>query len=434
MQEDVEEESPLSRAERSFFGPLAYNIAVLAMNAGYVVAFLAAAYLLYGLFSGNLAQFHTLNHEDQLRVLANIGAATKTLTYSLGIASLATAYVLWGEDFVGYAMLVVALLVGIGIPQGFTMLGGDKDSGQATALSLRAFAAAMMAPLVISGVLVARDIVLRLVNGVRNRPVRVEKMTYGRGAKEESRPIRTSLFAKCWEGPYCREFIRTSCPIFISRKACWREKRGCYCEEDIVSAAAAKVNGIHLDMAPDPKMNFANSPTPASAPTHTVAFDPLAPGSTQMQSIGGGSMGTMGSMGSLESGIGAGVGGGYSLTPTPPRKIELSPGQKRERCRNCVIYNEHQREKYKLLMPVALLGTIVVCGILSTHLRELIGTGLSTVDKVLNRASFLPGSESTVHFAQPPASVEWLLLAALTLMLVSKVLQLLEWAVFKIKV
>ena len=38
-----------------------------------------------------------------------------------------------------------------------------------------------------------------------------------------------------------------------------------------------------------------------------------------------------------------------------PRK-DLSPEAKRERCRNCIIYNEHQRQKHKALTAVALIA------------------------------------------------------------------------------
>lgn len=427
MQEAAaEDESPLSRSERSLFGPIVYNAAVFAMNGGFLVAFLAAAYLLYGLFSGASADFNTLTHADRLRVLGNIGAASHLLTYSFGVAALATAYVLWGEDFVGYGILIAALVVGLGIPQIYGMLSGDKAPTAATREALRAFPSGMLFPLVIGAVLVAIDIVQRLSNSVRNRPLKTEKMTYGRGAAAESRPVRTSLLAKCWEGPYCREFIRVHCPIFIARKACWREKRGCYCEEDIVSAAAAKVTGIVLDMAPDPKMNFANAPAPITpaAAKHTVAYDPLASG-TPMQSIGGGGMGQLDS----------GLAGALNIAPTPPRKIELTAAQKRERCRNCVIYNEHQREKYKLLMPATILGAIALCAVISAHLRALIGWALAMVDALLGRISFTGnGAPAPMQFSHPSETVEWLLVAAITLMVVSKALQFLEWAVFKAKV
>ncbi|MES2465368.1 MAG: hypothetical protein V4671_32780, partial [Armatimonadota bacterium] len=410
-----EEESILSRAERSILGPLTYNIAVLAMNLGFAFALLATAYLIYGLFSGQLANFATLPQPDRARILHNISLASQMLAGGLGIGSIAAAFVLWGEDFVGYAMVLGSLLIGLGIPQAYTLIGGDRESSKATAQTLSAFPSAMLAPLVIGGILVARDVAYRLIRGFQSKPIKHEKMTYGSGAATETRPMRTSLFAKCWEGPYCREFIRVHCPIYQKRQVCWREKRGCYCEEDIVSGAAARVNGISLDMAPDPKLNFANPPSPV-----VVAHDPLASPTIQLGGIGG-------AHGS--SGMGSGLGGGLTLggqSPIP-RKVTLTMAQKKERCRNCVIYNEHQREKYKILMPVVLAATVVLCAVFANPLRANIGKMLSSVDGLLGQISFNSGGSNAVtNMWQPSAGVEWVLIGALALMLVSKVLQVME--------
>ena len=418
-----EEESFLSRAERSVLGPLAYNICVLAMNIGFGVALLAVAYLLFGLFSGHLADYATFTLADKHRIDANIHLASQALTAGLAIGSIAGAYVLWGEDFVGYGLVVGSLLIGIGIPQLYTLIGGDKATSRGAALTLGAFPKAMIAPLVVGGLLVVRDVAYRLIRSFQQKPVKVEKMTYGTGAATESRPVRTSLFAKCWEGPYCREFIRVHCPIYQKRQACWRQKRGCYCEEDIVSGAAAKVSGISLDMAPDPKLNFANPPAPV-----VIVHDPLSSPGMRLADIGG-------------SGGGSGAGlGGFNLSGQPmqsavPRKIVLSMAQKKERCRNCVIYNEHQREKYKIFLPVVILGSIVLCAVFAVPLQHNIGTMLSSVDRLLGQISFNSGADrSATKFWQPSAGAEWVLLGALALMLVSKALQILEWAIFRLKI
>ena len=423
-----EEESFLSRSERSVLGPLAYNVCVLAMNIGFGVALLAVAYLLFGLFSGHLADYATFTPTDRHRIDVNINLASQALTGGLAIGSIAGAYVLWGEDFVGYGLVIGSLLIGIGIPQLHTLIGGDKAASKAAALTLGAFPRAMIAPLVVGGLLVARDVIYRLARGFQQRPIKAEKMAYGTGASTESRPVRTSLFAKCWEGPYCREFIRVHCPIYQKRQACWRQKRGCYCEEDIVSGAAAKVTGISLDMAPDPRQNFANPPTPV-----VIVHDPLASPGVQLGGIGGGGIGS----GGLRSG--AGLGGfnlsGQSLQSAVPRKIVLSLAQKRERCRNCVIYNEHQREKYKIFLPVVIISAIVLCAVFAVPLQHNIGTILSSVDRLLSQISFNSGADrSATKFWQPSAGAEWVLLGALALMLISKALQVLEWAIFKIKI
>jgi hypothetical protein len=201
--------------------------------------------------------------------------------------------------------------------------------------------------------------------------------------------VRMSLLAKCWEGPYCRDFIRPHCPIFIARKACWREKRGCYCEEDIVSAAASKINGVILDMAPDPKYNFAN-----------VARQV-----------------------------------GTSAADNPYRKPELSMAQKIQRCKYCVIYNEHEREKYTLLVPVVMVGSVLLCLLFTNVIRGGIGSVLTFTQGIVDRFSFGQGSSGTVaQLAHPNEAVEWAFVIAIAIIIVSKLLQVLEWACFKAKI
>jgi hypothetical protein len=452
-----------------FFGVIAF-----VMNAGFVLAFLAAAYLVYGLASGQLTSFPHLPAEDRVRWMANIALAARLLEGGLAIGSVAAACIFWDEDFIGYTLVVAALLVGFGIPQGiYLLIGNSTKPSAATNADAGAFMSAMLLPLSIGGLFIVKDVLIRLIRGVKDRPMASEKMTFGRGAKAEARPVRTSLLAKCWEGEYCREFIRPHCPIFIARKACWREKRGCYCEEDIVSSAAGKVSGVHLEMAPDAGLNFANPAMPTSPPPPQQApkqqapnpqaprkvFDPLAEPGVRMQGIGstdptisspgayhiGGAEPTSGyRIGGAESTSGFRIGGAQDPSARPaeisgiggqaPRRVELTMAQKRARCHNCVIYNGHQREKYKLLMPVCVLATIVFCFVLSEPLRYVIASGLNGIDAIVSRFAFASGDTRITQFSQPSDGVEWCLIAAIALMIVSKALQVLEWAIFKLKI
>jgi hypothetical protein len=73
--------------------------------------------------------------------------------------------------------------------------------------------------------------------------------------------------------------------------------------------------------------------------------------------------------------------------------------------------------------------------VFANPLRNNIGNLLSGVDRLLARISFDGGGGSAAtNLWQPSAGVEWILIGALGLMLVSKVLQLMEWAIFKIKI
>jgi len=386
---------PSERASNSIFGPTLYGIAILIMNLGFIVAGLATAYLAYGLIFGNLGEFgQVAASAEKTRVLANIALAAKALTAGLAVGSLGAAIVFLGEETAGYIILAVAAAIGLGIPYGFTAFGGEAMAPERSVALRQIFTAFLTSAYVpggIGGLLIVRDIVLRLIRGVQSKPVEKEKMAFGTNAKKESRPVRLNLLGKCWEGPYCRDFIRVHCPIYHKRAACWKQRRGCYCEEDIVSTAAAKVQGVQLEMAPDQRYNFANPAQP----------------------------------GAMDSGSAA----------APVRRIVLSAAQKRERCRNCIIYNQHQSEKYQLLMPVVLVGSLLLCLVFSGTLRQYLGMGLDGLETLVSRLSFLPGDPAkNVAIGRPSGTVEWVLVGAIAVMVVSKLLQLLEWCVFKLKI
>ena len=373
-------------------GPLIITVGTYLMNAAFIAAGLGALYLLYALFSGNLTALAGLPKADQARLMSVVNTAGKALAGGLAIGSLCALVVTWGEESTGYILLGGAALLGLGVPFIYNVAGGQgAGNGPASShvnVALAQFIHAAYIPGMVGAGLSAWDIVKRLASGVKPKTLEKETFTYGGAATADDRPRRTSLLAKCWEGPYCREFIRTTCPIFIARKACWREKRGCYCEEDIVSSAAARVQGIQLDMAP-PEISI-------------VAGGGVASVST--------------------------LGGGPA---TPIRRIELSHRQKVERCKHCVIYNEHEREKYKLLMPVTIVGTLVLCFVLASPLRHFVSLAFGTMDAVLAKISFEGGGSK---FSGVSETAEWILVGALSLMFVSKALQIVEWACFKAKI
>lgn len=385
MATEIPVQRSAERARRSPLGPTVYALAVIGLRVALVAALLAAGYLLFGLFSGQLSGFAGLAKAERARIFANVLLARNVLNISLAVAAFLAAFVFLAEGVTGYLLALFGLLFYAGVPYGFTLWNENQALASNTAVrhALVAFPTAAWSPLAAGVLLIVRDVVLRLVSAVQNKPLRRESLQYGGSAQEETgkRPVRLALLAKCWEGPFCREFIRVHCPIFLARKACWRVKRGCYCEEEIVSQAAGRVSGVQLSMAPDARYNFANAPAPGA------------------------------------------------------HKPQLSPAQKKERCRHCVIYNEHQRQKYGLLLPVVAVGVLGSCFVFAPVLRLYLGLGLQGVDSIMSRFTFGSASQAfSWSLGRPSPTVEWFFLGALALMLLSKALQVLEWAVFKIKI
>jgi hypothetical protein len=407
---------------QSMLGGPFYQFLTLATTISLAAGAIGTLWLLASLIFGNYGDFATVSKAAQAAALSNISLAQTLMSWGFGLGAILCAILYFGEEVLGYALLGGALMIGLGIPAGFQQFGGEAylaTKSVALAKVYAAFAIGVRFPMLVGGLFIGYDVIQRLIRTVRERPtVRVEKMTYGTGAKQENseRPARTSPLGKCWEGPFCRDFIRPHCPIFLKRQACWQQKQGCYCEENIVSQAAAKVTGQNLPMAAAAGTSrFAN----AQKNDMNAAHDPMAPG-FQMSGIGGT----------------AAVGMAPAAAPmlsSAPRRMELSAGQKRERCRNCVIYNEHQREKYQLLLPVVLIGTVLVCGYVAMQFQTNATSVVSGIETIVNRFSFLPGN-SKVTVGNSSSTVAWFFIGAATIILVSKTLQFLEWCIFKIKI
>ena len=200
---------------------------------------------------------------------------------------------------------------------------------------------------------------------------------YGAGTKTQPKSKQRQIFlGRCWEGPYCRDHIRAKCPIHIKRRGpCWWYKEGCMCEERIVLQAM---------IAPDWKDQMARA--------H------------------------------------------QSQTLTGPRK-HLSPEAKRERCRNCIIYNEHQRQKHKALTVVAL---IAVPGLLIWQfpvLNAVVNKLLLGLDDLTRRFSFgadpsgIPALHNSAY-----ALIAWVFVFALGVVLLSQVMRAIEFFCFKLKI
>jgi hypothetical protein len=86
-------------------------------------------------------------------------------------------------------------------------------------------------------------------------------------------------------------------------------------------------------------------------------------------------------------------------------------------------------------MPIVLLATLLLCAVFAEPVRSNIGTALSGVDHLLAQISFNSGGgKAATDLWKPPAGIEWILIGALSLMLLSKMLQVTEWAIFKIKI
>jgi len=196
--------------------------------------------------------------------------------------------------------------------------------------------------------------------------VKADQLKYGKGAKEE--PDRQNVFmGNCWQLPYCRKFVRERCPIFHAKRTCWRERTGCMCEEEVIRNA------------------MENKPIPKDA---VLAAKMI------------------------------------------PRNHRLNEQQKVERCKNCVIYNEHQRHKYKLLLPITVTSFLLLYVAMHGMLVGMMLGFVTRAGAVINSAtmtSVSKGQDAPTFFVEA-------MLFVFMLMALTYALKLLEFVVFKLKI
>lgn len=197
---------------------------------------------------------------------------------------------------------------------------------------------------------------------------KADSLKYGKGVKEDL--DRQNVFlGKCWQLPYCRKFVREKCPIYHARRTCWKERVGCMCEEKVIHNAMTGVN-IPRDM---------------------VAAAKYIPYNTKL-----------------------------------PMEVKI------QRCRQCVIYNEHQKHKYKVALPSTLLGVVGIWLVAREPLKELVGGVLTGADRLLGQAT-LSGNRGVTD-ASHLAVFRELVVVVLMLMVLAYAMKVIEYLFFKAKV
>lgn len=198
---------------------------------------------------------------------------------------------------------------------------------------------------------------------------KADQLKYGKGVKEEP-AVRNVFMGMCWQLPFCRKFVRDKCPIYHARRTCWRERVGCMCEEEVIRGAMEN----------------------KSIPKDIVAAAKYI-----------------------------------------PRNNKLNEKQKAERCRQCVIFNEHQKHKYKLALPLLVGGFAGLYVLFRTPLLGATNGIIKSLDKVFSGLTFSKTNTVETTVNQTPAFQE-LFLICILIVLLAYALKFLEYAVFKLKV
>ena len=371
-----------------------------------IVTLLIIAYLLFGLFSGSLADVANHSKAERVQAMQTLGMVNNALTVSL-IATLISATLLYyAEAGVAVVMLLGAAFFAYGMEYfaGILGLAGKNFSQQAAVIAaLKELHLAALITAVPGVLLMGRSLLVRLFG---SRDDDIANSSYGANASAEDNQPRAliGVMAKCWQLPYCREGVRKTCPIYHARTKCWKQRVGCMCEENIIRLAQAPSKGdapATIEMAKG--MGF------------VAIGDLIAKSEAEVRP----------NMPTREGPRGVRI-------PTNPH---LSDAQKRERCRNCIIYNEHQRQKYRFLSPIVTLAVPALVYFNFENLERLLGSVLQYMDRLFGRLTF--NAESSARLSQEitgSVGIEVILIGCLTLVGMTWALRFLEYCTFKIKI
>lgn len=360
---------------------LLLRLSSLAIRAGILLLLIAAVWLVYGIGTAPKSAA-VIPVADHARFLSNFALVVRIFFWGVTLLAVGAAYEYRREEATGYALALAGAALYWGVPFAAPVLMPVKGPDF---LAVIAHGAVRMAVACwIPGALViAYDLSARISDAWSGR----------RKSRTITVPVETSKPEKipgpafaCWQTDFCRPYVREVCPRFIERVPCWRRKEGCFCEEKIVFHAMELREG-------------------------------------------GGSFYEQ-----MRKGLREGEGVKHVLTPA----------EKRDRCRRCPIYAQHQRLKYKALVPAAFAATFLILWLNAERIHLALDWSVAALDRLAAQLSFAvtQTAGAPAHSALPPGLDEalqsgivyWGFMAFLTIVLLTWLLRLVEWLVFKVQV
>ncbi|BDI30683.1 hypothetical protein CCAX7_27340 [Capsulimonas corticalis] len=341
-------------------------------------------YLFWGLFGGAWANpaFGQLVHADKARQLGNIDLIFGMLRISTCVAVLSVLIMCLRDEMIGYILVAVGAVFYLGLPFATSQIYDARglSASNATRSALTYLQSLWMIFVIPGSGWVAADLVRRFKALSENTAVQRANLKYGSDVARQSSKQRQRFLGRCWETAFCRDHVREKCPIYIKRRGpCWWYKEGCMCEEHIVLQAVISSDWKQKTKAVDNSLS-----------------------------------------------LGAGAAG-------MPKTI-LSPAAKRDRCRKCIIYNEHQRDKYKALTAVTVLAVPALLYLNLPLMEGWVGAILKVVDGATSRFALSAGNHGSTLSSTATSGLVSFLIVCLGLVILSQALKLVEYCCFKLKI
>lgn len=340
------------------------------MTLGAIMFVLGFVYLLYAiLFAGLDSQQFTA--QDHVRIRGNLGLAGNMMLLGAGFIVIGVAWNYLEEPLVGVVLLLLAAGFYWGLPLLIGQFGALPSPG-----TLRDFALERVRNT--AWVLFPPGLLLTVFVSLAHA---VKRLRYGVGLDQTLRfgadvahqQVQRRFLGKCWQLPFCREYVRVRCPIYHARRTCWREGVGCMCEEKAIVTAFKEAR-----ISNDPEKN----------------------------------------------------------AKYIPRNTMLSRWELKQRCNECVIYNEHQRQKYQLFAPLTVGIVVGAAYFFREPLQGKVFDLLGMLDSLLARFTLSPAqaSEGVLKAAAQTSEVASLVLyISAVIVILSYSLRIVELVVFKWK-
>lgn len=374
---------------------------------GLIPAIGILCYLIYGLLTNQLSD----TGGNSARAVQIIQQLSLWLNIALVVTVISGLFLYYDEDWFGFTLLAVAALLAFGIRYLIDFLFAADSASMTVGKAAQAlFGEFRVASMIIAApgvLLVLRSMFMRIFFG-KNQDL--TKVTYGKEVqKQTDRPNRAliGMFAACWQLPFCRDGIRVKCPIFHARTKCWKQRVGCMCEENIIIMAMGD--------------------NPSDGGTKT-----------EQMPAGGGGFVPIGDL--LKENVQK-TRATIPTRPGPrgvriPTNPHLTETQKRQRCHNCVIYNEHQRQKYQFLSGPLTLAVPALVFWKFDELRQGYTDIIERLGVLFAKLSFTGQSSAsdTVQNLSGNFFVETVFIICMTLVLMTLTLRALEYACFKLKI
>jgi len=288
-------------------------------------AAIAVAYLLYIVFGPKLPSMARMNGFDRVYLEHTVAMAEIVLRVASLVLVISLALRYMYEALIGQILTIaggVLYFFGPAIFDRWTV--GVFASNQLYIGIVGEFTRVGLTALVPGAILLSRDMGARLVAGIKSGKSLAQ--LWGDEDARIRRHRRRKLYEHCWDMPFCREFVRDVCPAWRKAKSCWRLKCGCYCDEQTILRAMTSE-------AMDNKY--------AQRFMQTLAQEQL-------------------------------------------NRPSVSAKQKRARCRRCVIYTEHQKQKYRVLSPMMFPAVAIVFWVFHDQLVRLLGIVYAGTDRFVS--------------------------------------------------